>query len=174
MSRVTCTIDLSDSNSEAHNVVDELDLTESCQPDVSCEMQSDVTISSDSNMSNETVVDNEQNMSNETVVDNEQYMSNETVVDNEQNMSNISTEYEEVTVQEKHKLAYGSIGNNFLSLDAIMNLFENHDQTKIVQTIPQGLKENVFFLANNDSKISDDCGVWNSASGASPKTSYLK
>ena len=79
MSRVTCTIDLSDSNSEAHNVVDELDLTEPCQPDVSCEMQSDVTISSDSNMSNETVVDNEQiqNMSNETVVDNEQNMTNQ-------------------------------------------------------------------------------------------------
>ena len=77
MSRVTCTIDLSGSNSEAHNVVDELDLTESCQPDVSCEMQSDVTISSDPNMSNETVVDNEQNMSNETVVDNEQNMSNQ-------------------------------------------------------------------------------------------------
>ena len=37
MSRVICTIDLSDSNSEAHNIVNELDLTESCQPDVSCE-----------------------------------------------------------------------------------------------------------------------------------------
>ena len=70
--------------------------------------------------------------------------------------------------------SYGVLGNDFLSLEKIAEIFENPDEDKIVQQIPQGLKENVYFLANNQHNISDDCGVWDSGSGACPKTTYLK
>lgn len=69
---------------------------------------------------------------------------------------------------------YGDLANDFLPFDDLMFIFDNPDKSKIIEKIPQGKKENVIFLVENENKISDDCGIWNSASGASPKTSYLK
>ena len=51
-------------------------------------------------------------------------------------------------------------------------------------TIPSGLKENVYFIVDNERSIDrkengqksafcDDCGVWETDSGTSPKTPYL-
>ncbi|KAK3580032.1 hypothetical protein CHS0354_037617 [Potamilus streckersoni] len=52
------------------------------------------------------------------------------------------------------------------------------------ECIPRGLKENVYFIVNNaknlkkrlhngKSSFSDDCGVWDTSAGASPKSYYL-
>ena len=53
-----------------------------------------------------------------------------------------------------------------------------------LECIPLGSKENVYFAIKNDSYMEnrnkkqrsyfpDDCGVWNSASGSTPKSTYL-
>ena len=51
-------------------------------------------------------------------------------------------------------------------------------------SIPEGITNDVFFLVRNDNNInirgkgnrpcfSDDCGVWDSSKGATPKTYFL-
>ncbi|KAK3101791.1 hypothetical protein FSP39_006376 [Pinctada imbricata] len=61
-----------------------------------------------------------------------------------------------------------------------MNIFETPDVAKALDNIPPGLKENVFFLLHDKNKndrqrsFPDDCGIWASDSGATPKSIFLK
>ena len=53
-----------------------------------------------------------------------------------------------------------------------------------IKSVPTGVKENVYFILDNSrnfedrakrkaSNFGDDCGVWNSTSGSSPKFHYI-
>ena len=77
----------------------------------------------------------------------------------------------------------GNIPNGkHLETDRVIDLLMKADIG--LKSIPCGLKENVFFIIDNENNISkkekdqksvfyDDCGVWDSGSGMSPKTPYL-
>ena len=69
-----------------------------------------------------------------------------------------------------------------LDIEEIINIIGQPDE--IHEKIPPGIKNNVYFVINNTrnmdrrkegkkSEFWDDCGVWNTASGASPKTTYI-
>ena len=56
--------------------------------------------------------------------------------------------------------------------------------TSGIKSVPTGVKENVYFILDNSrnfedrakrkaSNFGDDCGVWNSTSGSSPKFHYI-
>ena len=74
------------------------------------------------------------------------------------------------------------VKGKFLDTDRVVDiLMKANDGLK---NIPGGLKENVYFIINNEKNISkkendqksvfhDDCSVWNSDSGMSPETPYL-
>ena len=70
-------------------------------------------------------------------------------------------------------------GNKFLDLSQVLDKLVTED---VIEKIPQGRKDNVFFVLDNErnmekrkkgqrSDYNDDCGVWKS-SGSSPKTCY--
>jgi hypothetical protein len=70
-----------------------------------------------------------------------------------------------------------------LGLDQVMSLLNNPPQ--INKSIPTGVKENVYTIIDNTDNVTrkdqgqrcryyDDCGVWDSKSGSSPKTLYFK
>jgi hypothetical protein len=71
----------------------------------------------------------------------------------------------------------------FLDTSVIIELLEKN--TNGLTKIPSGRKENQYFIVENSinldkrtkqkkSSFSDDCGVWNTSAGATPKTIYFK
>jgi len=71
----------------------------------------------------------------------------------------------------------------FMNITNALNLLQL--ETKCLDRLPMGPKENVYFLVNNAHNITsrqngqrstflDDCGAWDSSKGASPKSYYLK
>ena len=77
----------------------------------------------------------------------------------------------------------GNLSNGkFLDTDRVVDILMKANDG--LMNIPSGLKENVYFILDNEKNISkkendkksvfhDDCGVWDSGSGMSPKTPYL-
>ena len=77
----------------------------------------------------------------------------------------------------------GSLANGkFLDTDRVVDILTKAKDG--LKSIPSGLKENVYYIIDNEKNISkkengkksifhDDCGVWDSGSGISPKTPYL-
>ena len=74
-------------------------------------------------------------------------------------------------------------GNKFLDVPSIIRILAGMQQP-VHKCIPKGVKENVYFLIDNESNktlrktgrcssFCDDCGIWNTSTGASPKTTYL-
>jgi len=78
----------------------------------------------------------------------------------------------------------GTLANNkFMDIEILVNNLTNARDCP--DNIPQGPKENVFFLVNNSENIkrkdnnkrsafSDDFGFWESNKGTSPKSHYLR
>lgn len=77
---------------------------------------------------------------------------------------------------------YGTLNGTFLDLNSLIKLLQQSD--KCIEKIPTGLKENVYFVVTNDhncdrkkngqnSRFSDDCGVWEGKNGCSPITYFL-
>ena len=71
----------------------------------------------------------------------------------------------------------------FLDRNKVVNLLLTSENG--IDKVPVGRKENTYFIVNNQTNISnrknnvksvfsDDCGVWNASTGASPKSYYLK
>ncbi|KAK3082402.1 hypothetical protein FSP39_014261 [Pinctada imbricata] len=87
-------------------------------------------------------------------------------------------------IDKPHPLACGILNDNFLSVDELISIFENPNESKSLNHIPSGLKENVVFLLKNDPKsdssndskrsFPDDCGIWDTKTGTSPKSVFLK
>ena len=74
------------------------------------------------------------------------------------------------------------LSGKFLDINEIIKLLLQKSGS--CPSIPKGLKENVYFVIVNEknkerrqygkkSDFSDDCGVWMTSRGASPKTTYL-
>ena len=70
----------------------------------------------------------------------------------------------------------------FLGVNDILRILS--ENAKALQYIPDGVKENVWFVIENEknvfsrskngrSNFRDDCGVWNSCKGTTPQTTYL-
>ncbi|KAH3806304.1 hypothetical protein DPMN_134623 [Dreissena polymorpha] len=82
------------------------------------------------------------------------------------------------------EVAYvGKLENSFLETNKVIALITN--TVKGIDKIPPGLKSNVYFVMNNGdnhhkrnknkrSSFNDDCGVWDSNTGASPKSFYVR
>ncbi|CAG2204649.1 CHID1 [Mytilus edulis] len=79
--------------------------------------------------------------------------------------------------QPEEQLRYGE----FLNLEELLNKLKSKD---VRHGIPEGKKDNVCFTIDNSrniarrvnnlrSEFSDDCGVWISSSGSTPKTYYV-
>ncbi|KAH3818613.1 hypothetical protein DPMN_120335 [Dreissena polymorpha] len=77
----------------------------------------------------------------------------------------------------------GKLNSSFIETEKAVHLLKNTSGEGLGQ-IPWGAKENCYFLINNTKNIdkrsrnkrscfSDDCGVWDTNSGASPKTFHL-
>ena len=75
----------------------------------------------------------------------------------------------------------GTLNGTFMDVNNLVKVLQESD--KCLETIPTGLKENVYFVVKNEdnfdrrkngqnSRFSDDCGVWNGDKGTSP-TSYF-
>ena len=97
--------------------------------------------------------------------------------------SNVS-DASEMTVDSKGGVsnATGELGCTFLEINKAVHLILEGQSD--LEHIPRGLKENVYFLIKNDTNFSkrksnvkssfpDDCGVWDSNAGATPKTYFL-
>ena len=79
--------------------------------------------------------------------------------------------------------ANGELPNSkFLGIYSVMDVFNGKET--VLEKVPRGPKENLCFVVNNinnlhkrNKKISsefyDDCGIWDTKSGCSPKTIYL-
>jgi len=111
----------------------------------------------------------------------DEYSTDVTLEECEQNLSSECVRDESVCEDDEnshpHPLAYGLLDGNFLSLNAVRDVLGNADRSKIQKSIPNGKKENVYFLIeqNNDKRsFSDDCGSWDSSSGSTPKQIFLK
>ena len=76
----------------------------------------------------------------------------------------------------------GPLNGSFLEVNAMIKLLQQSE--KCLEKIPSGLKENVYFVVKNEnnfdrrkngqnSRFSDDCGVWQSDRGGSPISYFL-
>lgn len=82
--------------------------------------------------------------------------------------------------------AHGNlIYSRFLNVEAILELLQNTDENKTLNSVPLGPKENVYFILNNrgnnmrrakgmKSEYLDDCGAWVTGKTGSPKCIYIK
>ena len=77
----------------------------------------------------------------------------------------------------------GNLVNGFLTTDRTIELLTSGMTGK--ETIPVGVKDNVYYVIDNTrnahskstgkhSDFSDDCGIWDTSKGTSPKTYYVK
>ena len=77
---------------------------------------------------------------------------------------------------------HGTLKSGFLNTSTAVNHLLK--KCKGIDQIPVGIKENVYYVMDNNlnlenrsnkkrSTFSDDCGVWDSSTGASPKSYYL-
>ena len=91
--------------------------------------------------------------------------------------------YFEDSSDDIHPLSNGCLDGGFLEIEDIMKQLTTFTYDEAHDTIPNGEKNNVFFVVKNNtnadkrqrgirSNFSDDCGVYNSAKGSTPKT-YL-
>ncbi|XP_063432082.1 uncharacterized protein LOC134714621 isoform X1 [Mytilus trossulus] len=99
--------------------------------------------------------------------------STDSILDNSiSNMSNI------------HPLSNGCLMNGFLETEEIVNLLTSFVYPDALDNIPEGIKNNVYFIVKNDdnverqkqgdqSEFPDDCGVYNSNRGKDPKTYFI-
>ena len=78
-------------------------------------------------------------------------------------------------------LAHGELENNFVELDTAIDILKSKEN--ILDSVPPGPKENVYFLVSNKknlerrnsrkkSEFFDDCGIWSSKS-SSPTMHYV-
>ena len=69
--------------------------------------------------------------------------------------------------------------------EEIVKLLFNVDTKHVVNSIPDGLKENVYYILSEESNqlrsdtgkhkvYPDDCGAWDAGKGSVPKTHYLR
>lgn len=84
-----------------------------------------------------------------------------------------------------HALANGILEGSFLNFNDLLPLLQTYDYSKCHQTIPSGIKNNVYFVVQNSSNswkrsqkersfFPDDCGTWNGSGAASPTTFFIK
>lgn len=84
-----------------------------------------------------------------------------------------------------HPFSSGCLHKSFLDVNDLLQYLQTYNFSKAHQTIPSGVKSDVFFVVQNaknlekrsnglKSSFSDDCGVWNTNSGTTPKTYYVK
>ena len=90
-----------------------------------------------------------------------------------------TTHEEPITAVGGTELPNSRQGPQFLSLEMAIHLITNYE-IHAVESVPRGIKENVYFLVENQQNINrwqagkhcefwDDCGSWNSTCGSSPK-----
>ena len=71
----------------------------------------------------------------------------------------------------------------FMRIDDVIDKLQNPDN--VLEAIPRGLKQNVFFIIHEDenmerrssgkgSQYADDCGVWVSRQGSTANTFFIK
>ena len=99
--------------------------------------------------------------------------------------SECETESKFVLNKSVHDLANGCIDNSFLGVSDLLDHLQNHTFEESHKQIPSGVKNNLFFVIQNSqnsnsrsqghkSSFSDDCGIWNSNSGSTPKTLFIQ
>ncbi|CAC5400572.1 unnamed protein product [Mytilus coruscus] len=85
--------------------------------------------------------------------------------------------------QNIHPLSNGCLQNSFLETTEVINLLSTFSEAESHDAIPQGTKNDVFFMLRNGNNItnrsngkksdfSDDCGVWDKNKGSTPKQFY--
>jgi hypothetical protein len=71
-----------------------------------------------------------------------------------------------------------------LETEDVINLLTTYKYSESHNKIPEGTKSDVFFMVKNDrnlvsrdkgqrSTFSDDCGIWDSSKGSSPRTYFM-
>lgn len=83
-----------------------------------------------------------------------------------------------------HDLANGSLGKTFLEVGEAVNVLQTFSSSDAHKHIPSGIKTDVYFVDNtenmrrrgkgNRSTFSDDGGIWNTSTGSTPKTYYMR
>ena len=84
-----------------------------------------------------------------------------------------------------HDLAYGSLGKTFLEVGQVVNMLQTFSSSHAHKHIPSGIKTDVYFAVDNTehmrrrgkgnrSTFSDDGGIWNTSTGLTPKTYYMR
>ena len=79
---------------------------------------------------------------------------------------------------------YPIVGQKFMSAEDIITLLANADDKTTVESIPNGRKENVYFIVSEDKNLlrsnngktkryPDDCGVWNTSRGKVANTHFV-
>ena len=86
---------------------------------------------------------------------------------------------------EENKVKGGSISNGkFLGIETVVTLLASSTIDDVKEKIPNGVKENVYFVVNNEENVQkraskvkseffDDCGIWETSSGCSPKSGNI-
>lgn len=83
-----------------------------------------------------------------------------------------------------HPLSVGKLDSGFLPLDKLVKLLTTYSHTESLNSIPKGVKNNVYFVIKNEgneekrmegkhSSFPDDCGPWKSEHGSSIKSYYV-
>lgn len=83
-----------------------------------------------------------------------------------------------------HPLSNGCLDKGFMETDVIVSLLTTYTYEQSHNSIPDGIKNDVFFVIKNNDNVTsrgkgartcffDDCGVWDSAKGSTPKTYFI-
>ena len=121
-------------------------------------------------------------MKRKNVVDDDDVGGDDDYVGDDDVVNSCDVENNDVNFSSLEDGLHGTLPGNFLSTEKIVDIL-THAKTGL-KHIPGGRKENVYFILDNSrnferrknkqrSDFSDDCGVWASSSGASPKQYFL-
>jgi hypothetical protein len=88
------------------------------------------------------------------------------------------------TTDDVHPLSNGCLSKQFLEIEYVIDLLTTYKYSESHNKIPEGTKSDVFFMVKNDrnlvsrdkgqrSSFSDDCGIWDSSKGSSPRTYFM-
>ena len=102
--------------------------------------------------------------------------------ENTNESSNDSSLHSVASVQQFDSKTSGHLNGVFLEIHEILHILRENETP--LEYIPEGTKENVYFVINNEQNVEtrakkyrsnfrDDCGIWDSSKGTTPKTSYL-
>lgn len=83
-----------------------------------------------------------------------------------------------------HPLSNGCLDKGFMEADVVVRVLTTYTYERSHNSIPDGIKNDVFFVVKNNDYVtgrgkrvrtcfSDDCGIWDSSRGSTPKTYFI-